>query len=271
VVGIVIILQLIRTPCTHVKTAITRTTTWAFSFLKGQPILSIISLIVSVLFPLLTVYLTFFRHPEALDVYFRFNDPAQVGTSTLDLGYFFSNDGSKSYMIEKVGIYELWLKSPEPISLLHPPSQTTTSDLSICEDKSIFPLKSLVLAMAPPSERRHHWTLQNGGNMAVLEPTRIYIDGVEAKFASTIVEPGKTKSIIATFTTDPLDKQNYNIVVICPAVRFFNSTGHPLVAICKGWQSTVIEGQGHGYFFTVPPDTAQLIPSPRSCAIESDF
>jgi hypothetical protein len=107
-------------------------------FLKDQPILSVIVLIFSILLPTATLYLTFFRHPESLNVYFRFNDPAQVGTATLDLGYFFSNGGSKSYMIENISIHEVWQKTSEPVSIRNVPINPTVSDLSICENKASF-------------------------------------------------------------------------------------------------------------------------------------
>jgi hypothetical protein len=116
-----------------------------FSFLGRQPILSIISLVVSVL-SLLTIYVANFWRPEHLEVYFRFKDPSQVGTSALDLSYFITNDGSKSYTLEDVRVYEIWSKSSQPISQLHSPP----NELAICEDTSILPLNSLVLAMTPP-------------------------------------------------------------------------------------------------------------------------
>jgi hypothetical protein len=217
------------------------------------------------------LYLTFFWHPERLDLYLRFRDPAQVGTSAFDLGYFFSNGSSKSYLIENVSVYEVWLKSSEPVSLRHPSSKPAASDLSICMDRSHFPLSSLSLGMPSLVERAHQWNFPNGGKLAVLHPSQIYIDGIEAKSALTLVEPGKPKSIAATFTTEPLDRANYDIVVECPAVRFFSSTGRPLVAVCEGWQSTMTE-ESNGYFFQSPMrDSAELIPSPRSCTVEPEW
>jgi hypothetical protein len=81
---------------------------------------------------------------------------------------------------------------------------------------------------------------------------KIYNDGIEVKFPSIVVDAGKTKSILATFTTDPLDTLKYDTVLICPTIRFFDGSGQPLVAMCKGWASTIIPepeaGHGGQYF-----------------------
>lgn len=235
-------------------------------FLKRQSMFSGVSLVVS----LVTLYLTFFWHPERLDVYFRFNDPAQVGTSTFDLSYFFSNDGSRPYLIENVSVDEVWLKSPKPVSW----KSGATGNPSICLHTAGFPLQSASLEMPTflSFKRQHHWSFPSGGSLAVLSPSRIYIDGVESRSASTIVEPRQPKVVLAIFKTEPLDRKKYNIVVECPIIRFFNSTGHPFVAICRGWQSIMMEGASNGYYFLTPPrDSAELAPSPRSCVMQSDF
>jgi hypothetical protein len=82
------------------------------TFGKSQSTLAIIALIVSVV----SVYLNFFWHPESLKVYFRFTDPRQVGTSTLDLSYIFTDSGKQSYLIDSISIYEFWQKAPRLVT-----------------------------------------------------------------------------------------------------------------------------------------------------------
>jgi hypothetical protein len=46
------------------------------------------------------------------------------------------------------------------------------------------------------------------------------------------------KVIGTTFETDPAPTAEYNTVLICPVIRFFDSKGQPVLAVCRGWQST---------------------------------
>jgi hypothetical protein len=126
----------------------------------------------------------------------------------------------------------------------------------------------------PTQYDKVHYTLKDGGEAAAFHPVKIYNDGIEVKFPLTVVEAGKTKSILATFTTEPLDKQKYDTVLICPTIRFFDGSGQPLVAMCKGWASTIIpepEAGHDGQYFQGPGGPATLLPSPISCSIEPDF
>jgi hypothetical protein len=129
-------------------------------------------------------------------------------------------------------------------------------------------------AFLPTQYDKVHYTLTDGGEAAPFHPEKIYIDGVAVKFPTTLVEAGNTKSLLATFMPDPLDKQKYDTVVICPTIRFFDGSGQALVAMCKGWASTIIPEPevGHGgQYFQGPGGPVTLLPSPSSCAIESDF
>ena len=79
---------------------------------------------------------------------------------------------------------------------------------------------------------------------------RIYIDGAETSSSSATVEAGKMKVIGTTFETDPAPTAEYNTVLICPVVRFFDSKGQSVLAVCRGWQSTrVSEPLGGGTMF----------------------
>jgi hypothetical protein len=130
----------------------------------------------------------------------------------------------------------------------------------MCEEKSLFPYLSVVLASRPLLEQKLPFTLKNGGELRIYQPSKIYIDGSEAKFSSTVVEPRETKVIATIFKTDELDQQKYDTVLLCPSIRFFDATGRPLVAICRGWQTTIIPGVAHGRYFKC--QTAQLSLSP---------
>jgi hypothetical protein len=112
----------------------------------------------------------------------------------------------------------------------------------------------LMLNVIPDHEfQQKHFEMKDG-LLAPVKPPKIYIDGAETKSASAIIDAGKMKVIGATFETDPVPFRRethprgqeeepglgtkYNTVVICPVIRFFDSKGQPVLAVCRGWQSS---------------------------------
>jgi hypothetical protein len=174
-------------------------------------------------------FFTFFYHPEDLRVYLRFPKPLQVGTNTLDINYFLSNMGNQSVTIEDVATDELWVNSDR--------TNIGGAELHRCDDVGYLG-NSLLTTPPPPEVWNGHVTLNDGALFASVRPARIYIDGIEKNSSSAAVEAGKMKVIGTTFETDPVPAAEYNTVVICPVVRFFDSRGQPVLAVCRGWQST---------------------------------
>ena len=109
--------------------------------------------------------------------------------------------------------------------------------------------------------------MKNGAIYSAFRPAKTFIDGTEGASSATAVEPGKMKGITTTFETDPIPHDNFNAVVICPVIRFFDSQGRPVVATCKGWQSTWPSGGGIllGPPSGGPPAKLLPIPSGGSC------
>jgi hypothetical protein len=102
---------------------------WAYP--ERTPILALFVAVAALLWSGANTFFTVFWHPEHLEVYFRFrNPPEELDTSTLDLSYFFTNYGSKSYALEDVHLYEIWLKAAEPPSLLRSPASIAIAELS---------------------------------------------------------------------------------------------------------------------------------------------
>jgi hypothetical protein len=177
-----------------------------------------------------TFFTLFWQHSD-LRVYLRFPKPMQVGTDTLDLSYLFSNMGNQGALVEDVSIYELWINSDHP--------DFGEEELHRCEDVSY--IRPQFLAFTPREFRREHSQMfknKDGSLFAAVQPDKIYIDGTEAKSAAVTVEAGKMRVIGATFGTDLLPQAQYNTVVICPAINFFDSKGQPVLAVCEGWQSS---------------------------------
>jgi hypothetical protein len=190
----------------------------------------------------LTLWLANFWHRPDLVVYLRFPEPKQLGTNTLDVNYFFSNMGNQTVLVENVVIDELWIKSDKP------GYSGPGMEVDRCNDPNLWMPNILTLSRIVPSVvwEEHKPIPTEFGRLdpqfvqgvlfAVVKPEKLYIDGAEARTAATTVEAGKIKAIGATFKTEPRPAE-YNVVVVCPVVSFFDSKGQPVLAMCKGWQS----------------------------------
>jgi hypothetical protein len=209
-----------------------------------------------------TFYFNFFYRPDDLRAYFRFPNPNEVGTDHLQLNYFFVNRGKEPSAIEDVSVIELAMSSTSTVG---------GSEQIACE-WGLYPPDFMAFR---PSELRHvHTTLQSGTDFSFYEPKKLYVDGVESTSSAILIEPGKIRSIGATFQTDIVDRGKFNAVVLCPVVRLFDNLGRPTFVICKGWESSIIHvGAGPaGTLGAPPPGPVQLLPrSPdrifRTCPV----
>ena len=71
------------------------------------------------------------------------------------------------------------------------------------------------------------------------------------------------KVIAATFETDPFPGAGYNMFIICPVIRLFDSKGQPVLAVCKGWLSYRPNSALRGSLFWAPTEEdmpARLLP-----------
>jgi hypothetical protein len=182
-------------------------------------------------------YFSFFRHSSDFRVYMRLPDPSQIGTNTLDVNYFFANMGDQAVLIEDVAIGDLWIKSDKP--------NYFGAEIDRCNDADLMlPIFMTLTKLLPYAIWQEHKPFPGPGGtrpkegilFALDKPVKIYIDGAEAKAATTAVEAGKMKVISATFETTPLLVADYNTAVVCPVIRIFDNKGQPVLAWCKGWE-----------------------------------
>jgi hypothetical protein len=211
---------------------------WAHA--ERTPILALLVAAAALLWSGANTFFTFFWHFSDFRVYLTFPKPEQVGTNTLDVNYFFSNMGNQTVLIQDIEIDDLWIKSADP--------GLVGGDLNRCDDRDLLlPTFATFERWAPSQTWEEHkpiWPSRIGPNtkpkegvlLAVLKPTKIYIDGSEVKTASVTVETGKMKLISATFETTPLPIENYETAVVCPVIRLFDNEGLPVLAVCKGSQ-----------------------------------
>ena len=189
------------------------------------PILALGVAFAALLWSIANTFIQFFWHPEDLRVYLRFPKPMQVGTNTLDITYYFSNMGNQAVLIEDMAMDELWVNSDR--------TNIGGAELHRCDDVGY--LGNTLLTLPPPEEAlRGHFPLKDGALFAPVKPARTFIEGGETHSSSAIVEAGRMKAIGATFETDAAPGAEYNTVLICPVVRFFDSKGQPILAVCRG-------------------------------------
>jgi hypothetical protein len=205
---------------------------------ERTPILALVVAVAALLWSGANTFFTFFWHPEDLRVYLRFPKPLQVGTNTLDINYFFSNMGNQAVLIEDVAIDEIWVNSDR--------TNIGGAELHRCDDVGYLGNTWLI---HPPPLDKGPLSLNDGALLAPARPSKIVIDSAETNSSSATVEAGKMKAIDATFQTDPAPTKEYNAVLICPVVRFFDSKGQPVLAVCRGWQSTRVSDPLGGTMF----------------------
>jgi hypothetical protein len=181
------------------------------------------------------------------------------------LNYNFSNSGKAPVLIEDVGITEVYYRYDKP--------GVATPDMDICKSGRL--ISPSVFAILPPNVRSMPKRSQDGLVISkIYTPTQIYIDGTKSTFPSISIEAGVQRAISVLYETDVIDWATYNVVVLCPFIRLFDSSGRPSTEICDGWQlDALINEAMHqrgstGSRFT-RGGRAQLLPAPSSnCYIE---
>jgi hypothetical protein len=91
------------------------------------------------------------------------------------------------------------------------------------------------------------------------------------KFPSTVVDAGAQRAISTVYETDAVDWTTVNVVLLCPFIRLFNSSGKPFTEICDGWEQDAVfdhkRGLRGGRFSS--RGAAQLLPATVSnCYID---
>jgi|SRR6516162_5769190 hypothetical protein len=229
---------------------------WVYQ--ERTPILALFVAVAALLWSGANTFFTVFWHPEDLRVYLRFPKPLQVGTNTLEVNYFFTNMGNQAALIEDVAMDELWINSTPP---------KIGAEFYRCDDVGYLGNTRLTYADSLPEPLRKPSQLKDGVLFAPAKPAKIYVDGAETKSASTIVEAGKMKMISTTFETHVVPQGEYNSIVICPVIKFFDSKGQPVLAVCRGWQQSSESGGGIVFGPPAGGSPAKLLPvaSAGSC------
>jgi hypothetical protein len=213
--------------------------------------------LLSVLISLVTLYLTYFWKPDDLVVYFRFSDPKEIGTNQLHLNYIFSNAGKTPVFIEDVSLDEVFYQRSGNVSMV--------PNLDICKN---WKLQTPSLVAFEPSEIQSKAAFfpEERFYSAFRNPKMVYINNVQSPFPSINIEAGAQRAISAVYEMDAIDWSKFDVVLLCPIVRFFDSSGRPSTAVCDGFEGDQLpagkdEPKGRR---TTPAGIARLLPTSAS-------
>jgi hypothetical protein len=192
-------------------------------------------------------------------VYFRFTDPKEVGTDEIHLNYVLSNAGKTPAFIEDVSLTEIFYA--------YKGNASTTPSLDLCKDESIE--TPTLAALNPQAVRSLPLLHHDGWYSKLYTPKIIYLGGVQSPFSSINIDAGAQRAISTIYEMDAIDWNKFNVVLLCPVVRFFDSSGRPSTAICDGFQSDeLIPEVGPKGTRTTPAGLARLLPiSGSNCHI----
>ena len=229
---------------------------------KAAILISLVSAIIA-LGSLITNLIINFWHTEDLIIYLHFPKPNQVGTTELTIDYFFFDGGKKMALIEDVGVVQLQ-------AMGKPQGHNSHLYIELCNDPYLPGFPHRYEAMPPEkddelTEIQKPQTPQIDRAFASFTwPKEINIDGHEVASSAVLIEPEKTRIITARYDMRRVDQNVFNILVICPVVRYFDSEGHPTVAVCQGYLSVVFpvgEPGGGGKMFGPAYRPARLLPT----------
>ena len=220
---------------------------WLNKLLKTQW-LGLLSIVIS----LVTLYLTYFWKPDDLSVYFRFNDPNEVGTDQIHLNYIFSNAGKTPAFIEDVSLTEVFYQIDN--------NGRAIPNIDVCKDPSL-PTPSF-LALLPHDVHSQPFNA-NGRYAKFYTAKTIYLGSVQSPFSSLNIDAGAQRAIAAVYEMDAIDWNKFDVVLLCPVIRFFDLSGRPFTAICNGFQSDQfrIVKDGPKGVRTTPGGLARLLPT----------
>lgn len=86
--------------------------------------------------------------------------------------------------------------------------------------------------------------------------------GVQSPFSSINIDAGAQRAISAEYEMDAIDWNKFDVVLLCPVVRFFDSSGRPSTAICDGFQSDqLLPEAGPKGTRATPAGQARLLPT----------
>src|ERR1700722_13623815 len=154
---------------------------WLSTFLKTQGLAILISLAA-----LIVSCVDSFWKPDDLVVYFRFNDPKEIGTNQLHVNYIFSNAGKKPAFVEDVSITEVFYQTEE--------DSKTIPNIDLCKDQHI-PTPDLVALMPTDLQSKPALYSHEERYSRLYTPKTVYLGSVQSPFSSLNIDVGAQRAV----------------------------------------------------------------------------
>jgi hypothetical protein len=154
-------------------------------------------------------------------------DLSQVGTHKLDLSFYFVNRSARPWLITEIGVAQITTKDSD--------SRTASDRGQLCrspEMTNYLPGWKQRKSLGAPSTKV--WYEKQALFIAGYLPTASALDGTNVPTPVIGIEPGKIRSLLATFDIDVVDRAQTNVVVLCPILSMLGSGW----AVCPGWTNS---------------------------------
>lgn len=184
---------------------------------------------------------------EDLRVNFGVPHLTEIGTDTLELNYTILNKSSNSIAIEELELVQIETvdlsNNPSRNSQLCKPIALPTSGRAFTEMWRHPGRKVLHFSTDKPSLPASEKTFGYNGepvfdddgklDVSTYTPKTLLLEGgKDTTRGQFSIDAGKAISLTASFDTDPAAWDKHNVVVVCGAINYLGSDGHPMWAVC---------------------------------------
>ena len=99
--------------------------------------------------------------------------------------------------------------------------------MDICKDWRIYTPN--YVALLPPEVRSEPTFFdKEGWYVKLYTPKTIYLGSIQSPFSSLSIDAGAQRAISAVYEMDAVDWNKFNVVLLCPIVRFFKFFWTPI-------------------------------------------
>jgi hypothetical protein len=189
--------------------------------------------------------------PEDLVASFEMNNSSNLSNELNEIKVLFNNKGSRPAVVDEISLI---------VNLFHDEANDVAMRSDVCDDPSMLAAASLHL-MGENVVSHHPINLLKEQNVSFYyyNADHYVIDGSVAG-PPIVIDAGKSRGVSTYFKTDRPNIKDYNVIVWCPVLRFFDNDGRSYFTVCKGsLVATLRDGSTSGPY-ALPP--VQILPPP---------
>ena len=193
------------------------------------------------------------KSPDDLTVTLSFPDRTQIGKGAIDFDTTFFNAGKRSAQVEEIAAF---------VVVLTDQSNKGETHSALCS----FFAKSDGAAIGMYIDKGNPGL--SGEKMDAAEGSHWYSFRSSAQPAE--VAPGKIKVISATVTGVDIRQTPYNVINVCPIIRYFDAEGTRRTVVCRGYSLALRSDNGvvGTMYWPVIPIPYRLLPHDKTSVCE---